>query len=809
MSNIRVRLKPKQGIKWGLHTTYLFDPDVITEYTDLAKDWAIKDTGKVNEEGVDIDYSAKAYAIGGVGTETNNAKYYSQQSGLSATSASDSATTATTQAGIATTKAGEASDSATTAGGYATTATTQAGIATSKATEAGNSATLASGYATTATTQAGIATSKAGEASNSATTASGHASTATTQAGIATSKAGEASNSATLASGSALASAASAALSEQWAIGEPTEPEGGSAKYWAGQSQAGQVQSDWAEVDTTAKSYIKNKPALATVATSGDYDDLVDKPTIGDGTITLTQGGVSKGTFTVNQSGNTTIDFDAITIDQVYDATSANAQSGVAINGAKFTQNTATGTGALTINGTAATAQYAVNLGTSSSAGNSAVAVGYHTAANGVRSVSIGYNARIGASTADAIQIGCGTNSTACSFYVGFYNDSTTHYNWQLLDGLTGYIPGERLNLKTVNGTSLLGSGDVTVDSLPSQTGQAGKFLTTDGTDASWASVGQGMPIGTIYALSCSASYVPEGSLPLDGTQYTKAQFTDLWNNYLTGNDPLLLTCSYADYASDISTYGQCIRWAVDTVNETFKVPTIKDGSFIQQALSDSELGKCYKAGVPNITGSITKQWVSRTATVTGAFLNSTKPTTGSGSPGTGGDANVTGVLDFDASNSSSIYGNSNTVQPEAVSLRYFVVVANGEINESMMDWAAWASSLSGKLNTDGSNLGTGTGQGTVRAVVETYVNGTSWYRIYSDGWCEQGGFITMSSTSGNVYFFKPFVDTNYTIMTTAQRDRHAYQTVVTARNTHYFSWLVDLITGYTGTMWTACGYIS
>ena len=29
----------------------------------------------------------------------------------------------------------------------------------------------------------------------------------------------------------------------------------------------------------------------------------------------------------------------------------------------------------------------------------------------------------------------------------------------------------------------------ITIDSLPSQTGQSGKFLTTDGTDASWATV--------------------------------------------------------------------------------------------------------------------------------------------------------------------------------------------------------------------------------------------------------------------------------------------------------------------------------
>lgn len=42
-------------------------------------------------------------------------------------------------------------------------------------------------------------------------------------------------------------------------------------------------------------------------------------------------------------------------------------------------------------------------------------------------------------------------------------------------------------NIKTVNNTSLLGSGNITIDSLPTQTGNSGKFLTTDGTDASWS----------------------------------------------------------------------------------------------------------------------------------------------------------------------------------------------------------------------------------------------------------------------------------------------------------------------------------
>lgn len=66
---------------------------------------------------------------------------------------------------------------------------------------------------------------------------------------------------------------------------------------------------------TTALGYTPVNPSsLATVATSGDYDDLTNKPTIptvGNGTITITQGGVTKGTFTTNQSGNATIALDA------------------------------------------------------------------------------------------------------------------------------------------------------------------------------------------------------------------------------------------------------------------------------------------------------------------------------------------------------------------------------------------------------------------------------------------------------------------------------------------------------------------
>jgi hypothetical protein len=120
-----------------------------------------------------------------------------------ASEASESATSAATQAGVATTKADEASASAATATTQAGVAATQAGIATTKASEASTSAS-------TATTQAGTATTKAAEASASAATADTHATTATTQAGVATTKAGEAASSATAAASSESAVAASA-----------------------------------------------------------------------------------------------------------------------------------------------------------------------------------------------------------------------------------------------------------------------------------------------------------------------------------------------------------------------------------------------------------------------------------------------------------------------------------------------------------------------------------------------------------------------------------------------------------------------
>ena len=54
--------------------------------------------------------------------------------------------------------------------------------------------------------------------------------------------------------------------------------------------------------------------------------------------------------------------------------------------------------------------------------------------------------------------------------------------------------------------------------------------------------------------------------------------------------------------------------------------------------------------------------------------------------------------------------------------------------------------------------------------IVETYQKGTSWYRIWSDGWCEQGGQTAAkgaASTVTTVNFLKPFANANYCALAT------------------------------------------
>ena len=127
------------------------------------------------------------------------------------------------------------------------------------------------------------------------------------------------------------------------------------------------------------------------------------------------------------------------------------------------------------------------------------------------------------------------------------------------------------------------------------------------------------------------------------------------------------------------SDVGQCGQFVVDEVSGTIRLPKVVNIQGLQTLAGN--LGTTVSAGLPNITGEIqvraaTNQGGSVLAGETGAFSK----TTTSVQVNNLGTAQTSGAptVVLDASQSNAIYGNSNTVQVEAVQYPYFIQVATG-----------------------------------------------------------------------------------------------------------------------------------
>lgn len=93
--------------------------------------------------------------------------------------------------------------------------------------------------------------------------------------------------------------------------------------------------------------------------------------------------------------------------------------------------------------------------------------------------------------------------------------------------------------------------------------------------------------------------------------------------------------------------------------------------------------------------------------------------------------------------------------------------------------------------------------------VTETYQNGTSWYRVYSDGWCEQGGVANATYTGTVVTLLKPYRDTNYKglAINNGGNTSATINTAFTARSTTQIT-LASGFTAAASTIWRTWGYI-
>ena len=105
-------------------------------------------------------------------------------------------------------------------------------------------------------------------------------------------------------------------------------------------------------------------------------------------------------------------------------------------------------------------------------------------------------------------------------------------------------------------------------------------------------------------------------------------------------------------------------------------------------------------------------------------------------------------------------------------------------------------------------------GTSLVAVVVQNYKNGNSWYRVWSDGWIEQGGIVESipANSTKTVTFLKAFTTTNYYInCNQPMKSTYSFETCgITTRTTgsftvHQKSYNND--GGAFNSAWYACGY--
>ena len=383
------------------------------------------------------------------------------------------ATAAATSATSAAASATAAATSATSASVSATAATTSASSAATSATSAAASVSSISAYASAASTSATSAAASATAAATSATSAAASASSMTASVTAAASSATAAATSATSAAASATAAATSATSAAASATAAVTSATSAAASATAATTSASSAQTSQSAAATSATSAAASATAAATSATSAaasatsaassatdaatTYDNFDDRylgsktsaPTVDNDGNTLLVGAIywnsTAGAMYV-WSGSTWVQ---IATTSVYSAPTLGSQT--IASGTTYTN-----IAGLTINSTTIPTSKTIVVTTDKL---SALAATTSAEFAGVISDETGSGALVFA-----------TSPT-------------------LVTPVLGVATATSINGTTIPSSKTLVATDSTQYVVPSQTGNSGKYLTTDGTTSSWGTV--------------------------------------------------------------------------------------------------------------------------------------------------------------------------------------------------------------------------------------------------------------------------------------------------------------------------------
>lgn len=344
---------------------------------------------------------------------------------------------------------------------------------------------------------------------------------------------------------------------------------------------------------------------------------------------------------------------------------------------------------------------------------------------------------------------------------------------------------------------------------------------------AGGSSVFRGTSLGQIITSRLPIS--DAGVCPLDGSVLDNGSYSAFVSHIagLSVSNPELF-CTETQWQTSVSTFGSCDKFVYNSTNQTVRIPlrnsehgdliySYKDGANWYRIYSD---GWCEQGGQISYaalgSGFKTIYYIKPfleepdvVITQKGSYYNSTYLGQHIDNAQTSTATYFSSYVDNNIPFKNWVAYGYIDVSAYQYSPKYeYLVIATAVKLPEYVDIDEIMTDLNGKVSK--ADLIE------VRTVIESYVNGTSWYRAWSDGWCEQGGTVSCSmASSGQVFgLLKTFIDTNYTILATLNAWAGLWSGEAMCRIMKTSTAQFTIQCGGNGVnpapvSWYACGYIS
>ena len=373
------------------------------------------------------------------------------------------------------------------------------------------------------------------------------------------------------------------------------------------------------------------------------------------------------------------------------------------------------------------------------------------------------------------------------------------------------FIPGTKAKANEVNANFITLADNITEISAETATKLNKDFsnISQSGLDFLKENTAPSRNIGEIVASTLPLT--DAGLHLLDGTIIYKTGIYSDFVEYIASiyDSSASYFCTEAEWQQSVNTYGVCGKFVYDSVNNTVRLPKYSNKIYTKNITSTAPvIGNGIALGLTNgidYVGARTQANSGYFAFMRNAYGEPVS-TTSTTTPAAGGTFGIT----TDPTKSGLIAKLSDiTTSLEGY---YYIVIATSTKTDIQVDIDEVATDLNGKADTDLSNVPNSKG-----ILTESYVNGTSWYRVYSDGWCEQGGYSSDTTDYAllSISLLKVYKDTNYTLTITSCSTNGTNSAGIpmvmagyTQKFTSYFTRRSSTNPYRAGVSWQACGYI-